>query len=422
MDLLVCLAERPGEVWTRDQLFDRVWAGRTVSDGSLSTAISELRRVLGEDRDAVETVRKVGYRLIALPEPVASQRRYSRLLVGVAVAAAAAGAVVWTTVSEAPRTASQHDAYMRSLGLARRGDPNRVAISLLREAVGAEPEWPAAASELAHRLYLDAHESNDPAEMLAESARAARAALAADPDHHAALRQLVILTTERGDLGEAYVLARDAVDRAPDDANARFALAYVYRYAGLLEAAARECELARSAAPANPAFRSCAIPLYRLGRFELAREFLELDHGSQWVLHQEALVRLHEGRRAAAARAFRRLPETSVYNGLLESCGSPETTPATSTVAIDQVAATPEAVTDIEAGYQAALVLVACDRRRAALASLENAVEAGYCAASIADEAPFAALRELPDWPRVVAEAVRCRRQFVRSVSGSPRR
>lgn len=32
MAVLKCLAERPGEVVTRDQFIERVWAGRIVSD------------------------------------------------------------------------------------------------------------------------------------------------------------------------------------------------------------------------------------------------------------------------------------------------------------------------------------------------------------------------------------------------------
>ena len=416
MDLLVCLADTPGDVCTRDELLDQVWKGRAVSEGSLSTAVSELRRALGDDRNIVETIRKVGYRLTVAPEPIAPDPSASRSVraktiasgVTLAVAAAAASWLWWAHDSDSDEVGRDRDSYLASLRLAQRGEPNRRAIGLLRQVLDVRPTWSPAASELSHRLYLEAYDSADPERHLSESALAARAALAEDADHTPALRQLVVLETESGNLREASRLARAAIDRSPDDADARFALAYVYRYAGLLEEAARECELALLSR-ASPALRSCAIPLYRLGRFDRARAFLDLDYGSQWVLHQEALVRLHEGRRDDAARAFRRLPEDSPYNGLLESCRS------AADDRLERVAATANEVADIEAGYAAALVLVACDRPDQALDALEGAIDAGYCAASIEREAPFAPLRTRRGWTRIVSKATRCRERFTHS-------
>src|SRR6185436_20430221 len=68
MQVLVALAERPGEVVTRDELMARVWAGVFVSDDALHRAIRELRRLFDDDSErpaVIETIRKRGYRLIA---------------------------------------------------------------------------------------------------------------------------------------------------------------------------------------------------------------------------------------------------------------------------------------------------------------------------------------------------------------------
>ncbi len=68
MDLLVCLAASAGEVVTKEALLDRVWRVEHVSDGTLSHAIAELRRVLGDDARHpryIETIRKRGYRMVA---------------------------------------------------------------------------------------------------------------------------------------------------------------------------------------------------------------------------------------------------------------------------------------------------------------------------------------------------------------------
>lgn len=68
MDVLVKLAARPGEVVTKEELFETVWAGTHVSEHVLSRAISELRKIFG-DRPRkslyIETIPKTGYRLVA---------------------------------------------------------------------------------------------------------------------------------------------------------------------------------------------------------------------------------------------------------------------------------------------------------------------------------------------------------------------
>jgi DNA-binding winged helix-turn-helix (wHTH) protein/TolB-like protein len=68
MDVLVCLAERAGEVVSRDTLNQQVWGNIVVTDQAVTNCISELRHQLGDDRSAnrvIETVPKRGYRLVA---------------------------------------------------------------------------------------------------------------------------------------------------------------------------------------------------------------------------------------------------------------------------------------------------------------------------------------------------------------------
>src|SRR5882757_7033057 len=68
MQVLVCLARRPGEVISKDELIRTVWADTFVTDDVLTRAVSELRRILRDDAKQphiIETVSKNGYRLIA---------------------------------------------------------------------------------------------------------------------------------------------------------------------------------------------------------------------------------------------------------------------------------------------------------------------------------------------------------------------
>jgi Tol biopolymer transport system component/DNA-binding winged helix-turn-helix (wHTH) protein len=68
MEVLACMATRPGETVTKDDFMAEVWTGTVVTDDVLARCISELRKALGDKARSpryVETIRKRGYRLIA---------------------------------------------------------------------------------------------------------------------------------------------------------------------------------------------------------------------------------------------------------------------------------------------------------------------------------------------------------------------
>ncbi|MDD5564351.1 MAG: tetratricopeptide repeat protein [Thermoanaerobaculaceae bacterium] len=108
MDVLAHLASRPGDVVSKDEILDAVWAKKFLGDTALSRAVFELREALGDDPQHpvyVETIPKRGYRLVAsvqpleaaplvavpgAPEPRARSRaRAAAAAVGVVVAVAA---------------------------------------------------------------------------------------------------------------------------------------------------------------------------------------------------------------------------------------------------------------------------------------------------------------------------------------------
>jgi len=66
LEVLIQLLQRAGEVATKDELLEALWPGLSVVEGSLSTAVYKLRRVLeDEDSRITVTVPRVGYRLQA---------------------------------------------------------------------------------------------------------------------------------------------------------------------------------------------------------------------------------------------------------------------------------------------------------------------------------------------------------------------
>lgn len=63
MQVLVCLAERAGEIVPQEQIIEKVWEGVFVTDGVLTNAIWELRKALGDDSANprfIQTVPKKG--------------------------------------------------------------------------------------------------------------------------------------------------------------------------------------------------------------------------------------------------------------------------------------------------------------------------------------------------------------------------
>jgi transcriptional activator of cad operon len=94
MRLLVCLAERAGEVVSIDDLLNQVWPDVHVSSDSVYQAVASLRRLLGDDSKQpsyIETVPRLGYRMVAKVSPGTAEGGAQS---GAAAAAASADAVV----------------------------------------------------------------------------------------------------------------------------------------------------------------------------------------------------------------------------------------------------------------------------------------------------------------------------------------
>ena len=70
--LLVTLLARPGQLFTKAELFETVWSGRVVTQAALSRAIHELRAALADDAGTprfIATAHGLGFRFVA---PVAA--------------------------------------------------------------------------------------------------------------------------------------------------------------------------------------------------------------------------------------------------------------------------------------------------------------------------------------------------------------
>ena len=74
VDLLLALAREPGRVLSRDELLDAVWPNVTVTEGSITQCVREIRRAIGDPEGRIlRTVMKRGYCLEVPVDAVSPQ-------------------------------------------------------------------------------------------------------------------------------------------------------------------------------------------------------------------------------------------------------------------------------------------------------------------------------------------------------------
>jgi DNA-binding winged helix-turn-helix (wHTH) protein len=233
MQAFLLLLDARGKVVTRDELFDRVWGGVIVGDDSLNRAIAKVRRIAAEVAPGlfeIETIPRTGYRLtgeiVSYPdaaaepssEPGAKPSMSRRIVIGgVAAAAGLAGIGLWTVRSREDR--QFHDLMARGKQTLLYGDPLRPASLYLQKAVALRPRDAGAQGLFAYSLarraeYRDAGEAGS---VLLQAERAARAALAIDPNEPNARLALLGLRRSTMDFATTEDRYREVLEAAPDN-------------------------------------------------------------------------------------------------------------------------------------------------------------------------------------------------------------
>jgi serine/threonine protein kinase/tetratricopeptide (TPR) repeat protein len=288
-------------------------------------------------------------------------------------------------VSEAgtrPKDQAAYDLYLHSLALPHDPGPNKDAIVVLEHAVQSDPNYAPAWEELGLRYYFDSSYSGGGEEMFQRSSKAYERAVALDPNSIVAAGQLITNRVERGELPKAYEAAQALVLRRPESAEAHFVMGYVYRYAGMLEQATKECDQALSLDPGNYTFRSCAWAFMEMGNTGRAADFIKLDAGSEWAAYVMPSLLLREGEIEKARDAVNYMPTAPRYHReLLEACLGLRPPEEADRMAHEAETTRPAAA-DAENLYYQGAIFADCGKRQAALRLLQAAIEQNYCARS----------------------------------------
>jgi TolB-like protein/Flp pilus assembly protein TadD len=320
-----------------------------------------------------------------------------------------------------PKNPEAYDLYLRSKPFSSDTAQNRQAIAMLERAVGLDPDYAPAVSELGHRYYYESSYSGSHAaspQLLARATAAQEKALALDPNLMEATQRLIVYQTEQGDLLGAYRRAREMLRRRPQDAQAHFGVSYVLRYAGLLEEAMKECDAALALDPHTSRFRSCGSTFQFAGQYERAIEYLRLDAGTDWQKEREAEVRLLQGRPEEAARMLEATgSEGAAFARFLLKTDSPAERDAIAAKLGSDAAADP----DPEGKYHAAAFLCGTGYPKAGLTTLRDAVSHGFLASEAMDRNPlFDSIRKDPEFAAIREEAIRKQKDFVARRDATP--
>ena len=246
MQVLVALAHAGGAVVSRDELVAQCWGGRIVGDDAINRVVGRLRRLgegIGAGRFRIETIARVGYRLIvgdgaaplsassvdiSAPPPDGFARDaihpFPRraLIAGLGVAGASAGAWWWHRGRAAPRTPEVAALVAQARDSQRQADRQGLwqAIGLLRRAVLLAPDDADAWGQLALCCAVAARIATaaDRAAFAERALAAERRAEAIDPGNaYAALarmRRAPLLGNWRA---QEQVTARAAREHPEDD-------------------------------------------------------------------------------------------------------------------------------------------------------------------------------------------------------------
>ncbi|MEM7054178.1 MAG: winged helix-turn-helix domain-containing protein, partial [Pseudomonadota bacterium] len=158
MQLLLALIAKHDEPCTRNELLDQLWPSPDTGESSLTRAISELRKALGDQRNPaqyIDTIQRIGYKAIAPIRPLTRTKQQ-------------------VPESEPARTMSQAEeviAMARYLLVRRNHQDIHLAVDVLQKHLEERPHQAQAWALLAHARSLIYLYSDEPAALHIRSSR-----------------------------------------------------------------------------------------------------------------------------------------------------------------------------------------------------------------------------------------------------------
>jgi DNA-binding winged helix-turn-helix (wHTH) protein/TolB-like protein len=321
--------------------------------------------------------------------------------------------------SNVSQNAEAYELYLRAIS---EGDPtnsrssfssdNKAAIQLLQRAVALDPGYSSAWAALGHRYYYEIGFEESGENPRSNAKAALRRALAFNPGRIDAATDLINIESEEGELNQAYDDITKLLRQRPDSGAVHLVYSYVLWYAGLLDESANECEKTRSLDAGTTDLVACAYVFMGLGKYDRAREYLQLLSGSEFAEGGEAEILLREGKQAEAVQLLRSLP--AVYGWpVLQPCLQSHPSPSGDSAA-QKVRSILMSDNDPFPKYALAAWDSLCSRPEFAFRELRRAIEQDYCAYPQMETDPLLArVRGMPEFGELRSLGKACQQHFL---------
>ena len=189
-----------------------------------------------------------------------------------------------------------YEYYLRAIASPSTTAGDLLAIEMLKNSIQLDSSYAPAFSELGWRRQQYGNYRLVGVQEISKAEQAYQRALSLNNELLTTLWYLSALYTETDRAEKGVELARKMLTINPHNAQAHFALGYVYRYAGMLEESEKEYDRALAIDPGNRRFRSAGITYDCLGKYEKAIQACNLDKGSSFALVTIARIFYRQGK------------------------------------------------------------------------------------------------------------------------------
>jgi tetratricopeptide (TPR) repeat protein len=292
------------------------------------------------------------------------------------------------------------------------------AIAMLEKSAAIDPNFAPTWAQLGRVYTTNASLKAGGREQYDKAQAAYEKAMALNPGLVESRIYMANMLTDTGRVELAVPLLRTALQTSPNNPALHWELGYAYRFAGMLQESAAECEKARQNDP-NVKINSSALNAYLyLGEYEKFLGTLPLKD-SAYLLFYRGLAEFYLGRPEQATQHFDRayaldpsLMPARVGKALSESIAGQHDA-ALQLLRHTEDEMESRGVGDAEFKYKMTQAYAVLGEKQSALHMLQHAVEGGFfCYPCLESDPLLASIRSDPEFRRLAAEARERHEQF----------
>ncbi len=182
-----------------------------------------------------------------------------------------------------PNSALAYEYYLRGISYPFSNQGHKMAVEMLGKSIELDSSYAPAYAHFGNHMRLLEQHGRITLSGLKSVEWYYKKSLELNPQLLEALNNLSAYYTETNRIEEAVITTRKMLAINPGSANAHFSLGYIYRYAGMLDQAIKEMEIALTISPDNSRFRSIVATYVSAGKYQEALNKVYLDKGDYGI-------------------------------------------------------------------------------------------------------------------------------------------